>query len=117
MRMLSIGLLVLATATAANAKPVYQGSCEGAFRGVSLGGQLTVNYWPRSETYAYHGVFFDRARNRYDFEVITNKATGVGGAWKNGARHRESRINFQISGKTFKIADTDRGGSGRFTCR
>jgi len=117
MRVLSAGLLVLMSATAAVAKPVYQGSCEGAFRGVSLGGKLTVNYWPRSETYAYHGTFFDRAKNRYDFEVVTNKAHGVGGAWKNGMRHRESRIKFQMNGKTFTIADTDRGGSGRFTCR
>lgn len=117
MRPLLAGLILMLSATAATAKPVYQGACEGSFRGVPLGGQLIVNFWPRSETYAYHGTFFDKARNRYDFEVVTNQARGVGGAWRNGMRHRESRINFQVSGKTFTIADTDRGGSGRFRCQ
>ncbi|MEM7057184.1 MAG: hypothetical protein AAF557_06325 [Pseudomonadota bacterium] len=117
MRFLKAGLLIFLTAIPAQTKPVYQGSCEGAFSGVSLGGQLRVDYLSRHSTYAYRGVFYDAGRNRYDFEVITNQSKGVGGAWKNGMRHRESRIDFQISGKTFTIADTDHGGSGRFVCR
>ena len=100
----------------AYAQSVYNGACEGQFSGASMSGRLLVQYLTYSDTYSYNGTFYTSDGTRYDFEVISNQNGGVGGAWVNGARHREAHIEMRYSGRTFVIRDTDNGGSGRFVC-
>ncbi|MCP5073906.1 MAG: hypothetical protein GY947_11510 [Rhodobacteraceae bacterium] len=62
-------------------------------------GRLTVSYLAYSQTYGYDGTFHDAQRARYDFEVNSNQNGGVGGAWTNHQRHRETRIEMRFSGR------------------
>ena len=66
--------------------------------------------------YSDHGTFFDGGGTRFDFEVISNQNGGVGGAWVNGARHRESRIEMRYAGNQMRINNLDTGQSGAFIC-
>ncbi|WP_298838707.1 hypothetical protein [uncultured Roseobacter sp.] len=116
-RYLGPGLaLLLVSATHVAAQSVYQGYCRGSFDGVPLEGVFKVDYYPRSDTYNHHAVFRDQAGNRYDIEVISNQNGGVGGAWQNGARHREMKIEMRYSGNSLFIRELYGASGGQFTC-
>lgn len=110
-------VLCLCFAVPALAQNSAQYRCSGQFTGVPLSGQLLVQYLAYSQTYGYYGTLFDTSGTRYDFEVISNQNGGVGGAWMNGARHRESRIEMRYSGNQMMIANLDTGQSGSFICK
>ena len=111
---LSLSLLLFAAPAGAQNSAQYR--CNGNFAGTPLQGQLLVQYLAYSQTYGYYGTFYDAGGTRYDFEVITNQQGGVGGAWVNGARHRENRIQMQYSGNNMYIRDLDTGQQGSFSC-
>lgn len=113
---LCFGLLcaMLAGPVAAQNNALYH--CNGKFAGLPLQGQLLVQYLTYSRTYGYYGTFFDGGGTRFDFEVISNQNGGVGGAWVNGARHRESRIEMRYAGNQMRINNLDTGQSGAFIC-
>ncbi len=108
------GFLLIALPAGAQNSAQYH--CNGQFGGTPLQGQLLVQYLAYSQTYGYYGTFYDAARTRYDFEVISNQNGGVGGAWINGARHRESHIEMRYSGNQMYIVDLDTGQNGSFLC-
>ncbi len=112
-----VALALMLVAQGSAAQTVYSGSCSGAFAGVRMEGGLKVEYWPRSDTYQHHAVFFDAYRNRYDVEVVSNQNGGVGGAWQNGMRHREMRIEMRYQGKRITIRELHGNRSGQFTCQ
>lgn len=112
-----IAMILMVAANAASAQVVYSGACQGTYAGVPMQGGLQVKYLAYSQSYGYYGVFFDGAGNRYDFEVISNQNGGVGGAWMNHARHRETHIEMRYSGKQMRIRDLYNGGAGTFTCQ
>lgn len=111
-----VAALLIAMAPQVSAQSVYQGYCTGSFDGVPLQGVFKVDYYPRSNTYNHHAVFRDQAGNRYDIEVISNQNGGVGGAWQNGARHREMKIEMRYSGKSLWIRELYGQSGGSFTC-
>ena len=111
----ALGLSLVAQV--ATGQTVYSGSCAGAFAGVRMEGGLKVEYWPLSDTYQHHAVFFDANGNRYDVEVVSNQNGGVGGAWQNGARHREMHIEMRYQGKRLAIRELNGPRSGAFTCQ
>lgn len=111
----AIFLMVVPQASAG--QTVYSGSCAGAFDGVRMEGGLQVDYWPHSDTYQHHAVFFDANGNRYDVEVVSNQNGGVGGAWLNGARHREMQIEMRYHGKQLAIRELHGHRSGQFICQ
>lgn len=111
----ALALILVAQSSAG--QTVYSGSCTGAFAGVRMEGGLKVDYWPRSDTYQHHAVFFDAYGNRYDVEVVSNQNGGVGGAWQNGARHREMHIEMRYFGKRIVIREIHGQRSGQFTCQ
>lgn len=111
----SAALILIATTATAQNSARY--TCNGQFAGTPLRGQLLVEYLAYSQTYGYYGTMFDAGGTRYDFEVISNQNGGVGGAWVNGARHRESRIEMRYSGHNMAIVNLDTGQRGNFVCQ
>lgn len=110
-------VLLLVSASSLSAQNSARYMCNGQFAGVPLQGQLLVEYLAYSQTYGYYGTLFDASGTRYDFEVISNQNGGVGGAWVNGARHRESRIEMRYVGNNMAIVDLDTGQNGQFFCQ
>ena len=114
---LILSVILMFFASLAGAQNSARYMCNGQFAGTPLQGQLLVEYLAYSQTYGYYGTLFDAGGTRYDFEVISNQNGGVGGAWINGARHRESRIEMRYSGNNMAIVNLDTGQNGSFICR
>lgn len=108
------GTLVFAAPADARQNARY--ICQGAFAGMGMEGVLNRVWQARSEIWSYEGVFAGADGARYDFEVMTNGASGVGGAWVNHARHRESHIRLDLSSGGFSLTETATGRRGSFTC-
>lgn len=106
----------LAFATPADAQQNARYVCQGAFAGMGMEGVLNRVWQTRSEIWSYEGAFAGADGARYDFEVMTNGASGVGGAWVNHARHRESHVRLDLSSGGFSLTETTTGRRGSFTC-
>ncbi|MEO0359860.1 MAG: hypothetical protein AAF322_02065 [Pseudomonadota bacterium] len=115
LRSLSIASILVAS-LAAPALAESRHVCKGSFAGVGLEGVMRRTWLPRAEVWSYTGAFAGSDGARYDFEVNTNRASGVGGAWRNHARHRESRIRIDLHNGGFWLTETDTGRQGRFAC-
>lgn len=113
---LALSPLAMLTAPAADAAADSRYRCEGSFAGVGLNGVLSRTWYPRTSVWSYSGAFSGADGARYDFEVNTNRQSGVGGAWRNHARHRETHIRLDLTGGGFVITDLNTGRSGRFSC-
>ncbi len=100
---------------AAAAQPVSQQSCRGDYLGVPLTGVLTIERWTHYDTHRIYGVFQDPTGNVYEIEVMTNQPGGVGSAWMNGMRHRETYIELALHDGGFVIRTED-GVTSQFSC-
>jgi len=111
--------LALALALAAPAlaqKLLGRAACEGRLDGQPLTGEYRKEYWSHYDTYRHAGTFTDPRGNRYDFAVFTASDQGVGGAWMNHMKHRETRVFFRADPGGFILRD-ETGQVLRFTCK
>lgn len=107
---------LLATTGPAIAQKTQRYACTGAVGGVKLDGALTRTWLITSQTWSYTGAFVGSDRNRYEFEVNMNAASGTGGAWRNHQRHREAHIRLNLTQSGFTIHNTRTGEGGQFRC-
>jgi hypothetical protein len=95
---------------------VAQFACAGGYTGVQMQGVLLIERWYTMRAYRYYGQFQDTMGNFHEFEVFSPTETGTGSTWTNGARHRETFINFQLGQGSFAI-QTEDGITAQFQCQ
>lgn len=107
---------VLAVAAPAAAAPDFQTRCEGAYEGLQLNGVLSVGRTDSAAPWRISGAFTDQNRqNRYEFEVMTHHAGGIGGFWLNGDRQKQRYAYVRLMQAGFAIR-LDSGQSAEFRC-
>jgi hypothetical protein len=95
---------------------VGQYTCGGGYPGVQMQGLFVIERWATMRAYRYYGQFQDSMGNLQEFEVFSPSESGTGSTWANGARHRETYINFQLAQSGFAI-QTEDGIVAEFQCQ
>jgi hypothetical protein len=93
-----------------------QYACGGGYSGVQMQGVFVIERWTTMRAYRYYGQFQDTMGNLQEFEVFSPTESGTGSTWANGARHRETFINFQLAQNGFTI-QTEDGILAQFQCQ
>jgi len=109
-------ILGLPASRALAQEQVAQFACGGGYTGAQMQGILLIERWYTMQAYRYYGQFQDTMGNLHEFEVFSPSESGTGSTWTNGARHRETFINFQLGQGSFVI-QTEDGIVAQFQCQ
>lgn len=109
--------LLLSPADPAGAQAIVaRHRCSTTYQGVPYQGLVQVERWSYHDTHRIYGRFADPRGTLVELEVFTNQPGGVGGLWVNHARHRETRIHLQWTGRGYLLRTED-GGAAVLACR